>query len=209
MRRCLNILVNCPTAVKRHHDHSNSYDGKCLVEAGLQLRGLAHYHRWWEVWQCIGRLCSGEGAESSISGSAGSRRREWATGPGLSFWNLKAHSERHTFSNKATPPNATPKWPSIQIYESMGPFLHKPPHWCLPLSATSSHFNFRKRSHLELARTRKQAFSGLPDLYHCHVQSCWSGGHADLTCSGRAASVPYSHQSRLSFWVPVPVRFFV
>jgi hypothetical protein len=26
-------------------------------------------------------------------------------GPGLAFWNLKAHLQWHTFSIKATPPN--------------------------------------------------------------------------------------------------------
>lgn len=31
------------TAVKRYHDHSNSYKGKDLVGAGLQFRGSVHY----------------------------------------------------------------------------------------------------------------------------------------------------------------------
>ena len=34
--------------VKRHHDHSNSYKGKHLVGAGLQLRPLVHYHHGWK-----------------------------------------------------------------------------------------------------------------------------------------------------------------
>jgi hypothetical protein len=29
--------------VKRYHDHGNSYKGKCLVEVGLQFRGLVYY----------------------------------------------------------------------------------------------------------------------------------------------------------------------
>jgi hypothetical protein len=31
-------------AVKRHHDHNNSYKGKHLIGAGLQFRDSVHYH---------------------------------------------------------------------------------------------------------------------------------------------------------------------
>ena len=31
-------------AVKRHHDHGNSYKGKHLIGAGLQVRGSVHYY---------------------------------------------------------------------------------------------------------------------------------------------------------------------
>jgi hypothetical protein len=30
--------------MKRQHDHSNSYKGKHLTGAGLQLRSVVHYH---------------------------------------------------------------------------------------------------------------------------------------------------------------------
>ena len=30
--------------MKRHHDHDNSYKRKHLIGAGLQFRGLVHYH---------------------------------------------------------------------------------------------------------------------------------------------------------------------
>jgi hypothetical protein len=30
--------------MKRCHGHSNSYKGKHFIEAGLQFRGLVHYH---------------------------------------------------------------------------------------------------------------------------------------------------------------------
>jgi hypothetical protein len=47
--------------------------------------------------------------------------KESDTGPGLSFWNPKAHLQWHTFSNMDTPPNsATFWWPSIRISEPMG-----------------------------------------------------------------------------------------
>ena len=37
------FLVRVSIAVKRYHDHSNSYKGKHLiVVAGLQFRGLVH-----------------------------------------------------------------------------------------------------------------------------------------------------------------------
>ena len=43
-------------AVKRHHDHCNSYKGKPLTGSGLQFRGLAVYCRkWQEAWQHAGR----------------------------------------------------------------------------------------------------------------------------------------------------------
>lgn len=29
--------------MKRDHDHGNSYEGKHLIEDGLQFRGLVHY----------------------------------------------------------------------------------------------------------------------------------------------------------------------
>jgi hypothetical protein len=33
-------------AVRRYHDHGNSYKGKDLIEAALQFKGLVHYcHR--------------------------------------------------------------------------------------------------------------------------------------------------------------------
>ena len=59
--------------MKRHHDHSNSYKGKHLIGAGLQGRGLVHYHH---EEKHGGRQGSGEGAESSTLGSAGSKKRE-------------------------------------------------------------------------------------------------------------------------------------
>ena len=31
-------------AVKRHHDHSNSYKGKHLIGPGLQVQSLVHCH---------------------------------------------------------------------------------------------------------------------------------------------------------------------
>ena len=58
------ILVRVSIAVKRHHDHGNSYKRKHLIGAGLQFRGLVHYHRG--RW-CTDRHDVGEGAESTTS----------------------------------------------------------------------------------------------------------------------------------------------
>lgn len=71
---------------------------------------------------------AGEGAKGPTSGSTGSRR-EWDTGPGLSFWDLKVHTQWHTYSNKSTPPNhAIP----VSLW---GPFSFKlPQEGCWNLS---------------------------------------------------------------------------
>jgi len=37
------VLVRVFIAVKRHHDHCNSYKGKHLIVAGLQCRDLVHF----------------------------------------------------------------------------------------------------------------------------------------------------------------------
>ena len=37
------VLVSFSIAVKRYH-YGDSYEGKCLIRAGLQFRGLVHYH---------------------------------------------------------------------------------------------------------------------------------------------------------------------
>jgi hypothetical protein len=51
---------------------------KHLNKAGLQIQRLSHYYHNWKHG-------AGEGAGGSPSESAGSREREGATGPGLSF----------------------------------------------------------------------------------------------------------------------------
>ena len=61
--------------MKRHHDHDNSCKEKHLIGANLHIKGLDHYH-YGRIWQRAGRHVAGEGTESSISGSAGSKERE-------------------------------------------------------------------------------------------------------------------------------------
>ena len=38
------VFSSCFIVVKRHHDHSTSDKEKHLIGAGLQFRGLVHYH---------------------------------------------------------------------------------------------------------------------------------------------------------------------
>ena len=40
----ISCLSQCSIAVKRHHHRGNSYNGKQLIGAGLQFRGLTHSH---------------------------------------------------------------------------------------------------------------------------------------------------------------------
>jgi hypothetical protein len=69
------VLVRVSIAVKRHHDHGNSYKKKKhLVGAGLQFQRFSSLSSWQEAWWHTGRHDAGEGAENSISGSAGSRK---------------------------------------------------------------------------------------------------------------------------------------
>ena len=87
------------------------------IKESTSLRGLAYSFRGLVLYQD-----AGEGADSSTSGSAGSRKSktldlEWA------FSNLKANSQWHTSSNKTTPPNPSN---SVTPYEPIGPFSFKP-----------------------------------------------------------------------------------
>ena len=66
METCLGVFI----VAKRHHDHSNSYKGKHFTEAGLQVQRFNTLLSLRESWQ------RGEVAQSSVSGSAGSRKRE-------------------------------------------------------------------------------------------------------------------------------------
>jgi hypothetical protein len=57
-------------AMKRHHDHRNSYEGKHFIGDGLQFSGLIHYHHGMAARR---QTRCRRGAESSTSGSRGSR----------------------------------------------------------------------------------------------------------------------------------------
>jgi len=69
-------LGQCSVAEKRYYNHSNSYKGKHLTGAGLQAQRLILLSLWSEAWWHTGRHSTREVAESSTSGSAGSKKRE-------------------------------------------------------------------------------------------------------------------------------------
>jgi hypothetical protein len=72
------------------------YEGKHLIGAGVQFQRFSPLSSWWEAQQHAGRHGAvREGAENSVSRSAGSRKR-------LRHILLQSH----TYSNKATPPNS-------------------------------------------------------------------------------------------------------
>jgi hypothetical protein len=92
-----------------------------------------------EVWFLIVMAGSMAACNQTCCWRGNSRKRQWATRPGLSFWNLKAHPQRHTLSNNDTP---TPTKPHFQqycfiLYESTGaifiqtgtPSMAVPRHW--------------------------------------------------------------------------------
>ena len=66
------VLVRVSIAVKRHHDHSNSYKGKHLI-GWLTFQNSNLLSSWWDM-QCAGKHDAGEGAENSISQPEGNRK---------------------------------------------------------------------------------------------------------------------------------------
>jgi hypothetical protein len=62
-------------ALKRYHDHSNSYKEKNFIGIGLQFQRLSPLSSWQEAWQHTG-CGAGEVVEFSISGSTGNKKRE-------------------------------------------------------------------------------------------------------------------------------------
>lgn len=59
------FLVKVAIAVNRHHDQSNSYNGKHLMRAGLLVQRYSPLSSRLE--SCLVRNGAGEGAERSIS----------------------------------------------------------------------------------------------------------------------------------------------
>lgn len=96
-------------AVKRHHDGNNTYE----AWAGWQFRGLGtcpHGRKQGSVQVDVVL----ELAKGSTSGSKGSSRREGAT----RTWFILLLWKGHSYSNQATPNNATP-------YETIGAIFIK------------------------------------------------------------------------------------
>ena len=62
----LYVLVRVSIAMKRHHDHDNSYKGRHLIGTSLQIQRFSPLSEK-EAWQHAGRHGAREGAESSPS----------------------------------------------------------------------------------------------------------------------------------------------
>ena len=60
------VLVRVSIAVKRHHDHGNSYKGKHLIGSGLQFQRFSPLSSWWGAWQHTGKHGTGEVAQFLI-----------------------------------------------------------------------------------------------------------------------------------------------
>ena len=61
------VSVRVSVAVKGHNGQGNSYKGKHLIGAGLQIQRFSPLSSWQEAWQCPDRHSALEGAESSTS----------------------------------------------------------------------------------------------------------------------------------------------
>ena len=78
-----NVLARISTAMKRHHDHSNSYKEEHLTEeVAHSYRASVHYHPS-GTWPYAGRHDAGEVAESSAF--ADNRKRTETLGATLSL----------------------------------------------------------------------------------------------------------------------------
>lgn len=109
----------------------------------LAVQRLGPSSSWQKAWWHTGSHGVAEVADSSASGFASSRKREGAIRPDWSFWDLKAQSWWHTFSNKVTPL----KMPLPMSLR--GPFSFRPPHthglvFLLPTKEEMSWGNFPK-----------------------------------------------------------------
>jgi hypothetical protein len=49
------VLVRVSIAVKRQQDLGNSYKGKLLIGAGLQVQRFSPLQSWQDIWQCPDR----------------------------------------------------------------------------------------------------------------------------------------------------------
>jgi hypothetical protein len=109
------VLVEISTAVKRHHDHSNSYKGNHLIGVGLQFQRSSPLSSWHETWRHAGRHGTGKEAESSTS-SVTSRRNNCRP-----HWALLEHMR---------PPSPPPQWHTSCKVKPIptGPHL-----WIVPL----------------------------------------------------------------------------
>lgn len=76
-------LVRASIAVKRQHDHNNSYKGKHLIKADLQVQRFSPLSSWQKLWQLAGWHDAGEWIRVLRLYHLQTRRRERDTGTGF------------------------------------------------------------------------------------------------------------------------------
>jgi hypothetical protein len=102
-------------------DHGNSYKGKHLIGAGLQVIGSSCPEACWHADR--------HGAREVTSGSSGSRKRKWSWAWHEHWQPTQSSSQMthvlpqgHTYSNKATPTSTRPhlrSWHSLWVYAGL------------------------------------------------------------------------------------------
>ena len=106
------VLVRVFIAVKKHHDHGNSYKEKHLIGvAHLQFQRFSSLSSWWGTWWCEGRHGAGE-----VLHLPGNRKSTETLGSILSIGNLKTLPHSGTLP----PTKSYPLQQSHTSYEIMG-----------------------------------------------------------------------------------------
>ena len=125
------VLVRVSIAVKRHHDHGNSYKGKHFIGAGLWFQRFSPLSSWQEAWWHVSR--HGAGKAPCWEFYIWIRRKKMTHWTWLEPLDLKLSSsdtlppvthflqQHHTYSNTATPRNSAT--PCVLV----GPYSFKPP----------------------------------------------------------------------------------
>lgn len=127
--------------MKRPHDLGNYYKGKHLLGACSQVQRFSSLSGW-EAWCHTGRHEAGEVAEICIIGSAGSKKREIASGPGLDFWNLQTHLQWPT--KKATPTQTRPYILIVPLRWACGHYSYSIQHVLLLTTIGYGHMVMQK-----------------------------------------------------------------
>lgn len=82
------FLSLCPIAVKRKHDHGNSYKEKDFIGVGLQFWSLARYHHGGK--HVAHRQACWRGKLRVLHPDWQAAGRQSDIGPGLSIWHISA-----------------------------------------------------------------------------------------------------------------------
>ena len=139
------ILLTIFIAVKRHHDHSNSYKEN-IWGGSLEFRGLVHHHNGVKHGSIQTDMVLG--MELRVQHIEQAAEEECHTGPSFSIWDLKAWPQWHTSSNNVTLTFTRQYLLIATLQKSLwDPFSFKPPNFLpWPPQANSIKYNY-KSSH--------------------------------------------------------------